>query len=116
MAIVSTTLENNIQFIAVNGRLDHTQTATLEVELNDALTQTTPHILVDLSQADYINSGGLRTLVTGWRKAKQQGGILILCGLNDRLHDIFSMVGFDKVFTIYSDSETAVQTLTDQAE
>lgn len=116
MAIQLTTLENNIQFIQVDGRLDHSQTNTLAAQLDEALARQAPQIIIDLGQAEYINSGGLRTLVTGWRKAKQQGGALVLCGLNDRLLDIFSMVGFDKVFNILPDADAAEQILTTEAE
>ena len=55
----------------------------------------------------YINSGGLRCLVSSWRKARQQSGDLILCGLSSRLHEIFAMVGFDKVFQITTTIEEA---------
>jgi anti-anti-sigma factor len=59
----------------------------------------------------YINSGGLRCLVTAWRRARQAQGDLLLCGLNQRLNEVFTMVGFDKVFGIYSSCEAAVQAL-----
>jgi anti-anti-sigma factor len=58
------------------------------------------HLIVDLSEATYINSGGLRCLVSAWRQAREQDGNLVICGLNKRLHQIFSMVGVDKVFQI----------------
>lgn len=116
MTIESTTRDSGIVLIEVNGRLDHSQTATLETHIDTALEQAAPHIIVDLSATDYINSGGLRTLVSGWRRAKEKEGKLLLCGLNERLQQIFSMVGFDKVFTIYDDISTAAQTLTSPPE
>ncbi len=86
--------------IAASGRLDQAQTPRLEAELNQLLDLGRDQILVDLSQASYINSGGLRCLVSAWRRARQEGGDLTLCGLNERLQEIFVMVGFDKVFHI----------------
>lgn len=86
--------------LTVNGRFDQEQTPLIENRFNALLQTTPPWILVDLSNTSYINSGGLRCLVTAWRKARQQGGDVQLKGLNGRLQEIFEMVGFDNVFTI----------------
>ena len=60
-----------------------------------------------MTEATYINSGGLRCLVSAWRRTREQGGDLVLCGLNSRLEEIFSLVGFDRVFHIYATYEDA---------
>ena len=100
-----------LHLIRVNGRLDHSQTPQLEDRLTQLLDTGHYLLVTDLTQTDYINSSGLRCLVSAWRKARQQEGDLVLCGLNIRLQEIFSMVGFDKVFQIYPDSETAQQAI-----
>ncbi len=97
--------------IRINGRLDHSQTPQLENQLARLLEAGHRFLVTDLTQTSYINSGGLRCLVSAWRKARQQEGDLVLCGLNHRLQEIFNMVGFDKVFQIYPDYETTQQTL-----
>ncbi len=105
---IQQTQTNGVHRLIISGRLDQTQTPQLEETLNNLLTAGHYDLLVDLTAVTYINSGGLRCLVSAWRKARQQGGDLVLCGLNDRLQEIFGMVGFDKVFSIYPDCETAV--------
>ncbi|MCA9954034.1 MAG: STAS domain-containing protein [Ardenticatenaceae bacterium] len=104
-------LGDDIWLVAINGRLDQTLTPTLEQQLTTLLDDGKIWLVVDLSQTEYINSGGLRTLVTGWRKAKQQEGNLVLCGLNGRLQEIFHMVGFDQLFQIYSNQQAAKEAL-----
>ncbi len=89
--------------VGVNGRLDQGLNPKLEEVLNELLDGGRHHLVVDLTQATYINSGGLRCLVSAWRRAKADGGALTLCGLNERLQEIFAMVGFDKVFEIHGD-------------
>lgn len=100
-------LPQNTWLVGVNGRLDQTLNPQLEFNLKELLEDGHYHLVVDLSQTTYINSGGLRALVGAWRKAKEHNGNLVLCGLNDRLQEIFSMVGFDKVFQIYPDTQMA---------
>jgi len=100
-----------LHLIRVNGRLDHNQTPQLEAHLTRLLDAGHHFLVTDLTQTDYINSGGLRCLVSAWRKARQREGDLVLCGLNNRLQEIFNMVGFDKVFQIYPDPEAAQQAI-----
>lgn len=102
----------NLHLIRVSGRIDQSQTPQLEANLTHLLEAGHTFLVTDLTQANYINSGGLRCLVSAWRKAREQKGDLVLCGLNDRLQEIFGMVGFDKVFQIYPDSETARHAIT----
>lgn len=104
-------LGDDIWLVAINGRLDQTLNPTLEQQLTTLLDEGKIWLVVDMSETDYINSGGLRTLVTGWRKAKQQEGNLVLCGLNGRLQEIFHMVGFDQLFQIYSSRQAAKEAL-----
>lgn len=93
--------------VGVNGRLDQTLNAKLEDTLNELLDNGHSRLLVDLTHTTYINSGGLRCLVSAWRRAKNEQGQLSLCGLNARLQEIFAMVGFDKVFVVYDDCAAA---------
>lgn len=107
MSIWQEAVGDEIWLVSVDGRLDQTLNPDLEQELATLLDDGKSQLIVDLSQTNYINSGGLRTLVTGWRKARQQEGNLVLCGLSGRLHEIFHMVGFDQLFQIFPDRQTA---------
>ncbi|MFO7536634.1 MAG: STAS domain-containing protein [Chloroflexota bacterium] len=110
-------LEHNIWLVSISGRLDQSLNLQLDQTLTELLETNHNHIIVDLNQTTYINSGGLRCLVSAWRKARQNEGNVWLCGLNDRLQEIFSMVGFDKVFQIYPTlvaARTAVAAQTEQ--
>ncbi len=98
---------SDVWLVGVDGRLDQTLNPKLEEVLNELLDNDHFHLLVDLSRTTYINSGGLRCLVSAWRRAKANEGSLTLCGLNSRLQEIFSMVGFDKVFEIDEDCAQA---------
>lgn len=101
MSIERQTINNDLELIRITGRLDQDQAPLLENELSQLIQDACYHIIVDLSEVHYINSAGLRCLVGTWRKARERGGNLWLSGLNDRLSEVFSMVGFDKVFQIY---------------
>lgn len=111
MSIWQETITDDLWLVGINGRLDQGLNPELEQQLTALLNDGKCNLIVDLSQTTYINSGGLRTLVTGWRKARQQDGHLVLCGLNGRLLEIFSMVGFDQLFQIFPDRQAAQDSL-----
>jgi anti-sigma B factor antagonist len=111
MTIWQQQLLHDVWVVGVRGRLDQSLNMQLEENLTGLLDGGRNHLIVDLGEVSYINSGGLRCLVSAWRKARQQSGNLVLCGLNARLQEIFSMVGFDKVFQIYPTCEAAQQAM-----
>jgi anti-sigma B factor antagonist len=91
--------------------LDHLQTPELEAELLDLVGSGGQRMIIDLTEVTYVNSGGLRCLVTIWRKAQQGNGTVVLSGINSSLMDLFTTVGFHKVFDIYSTSDEAKNAL-----
>lgn len=109
MTIWNQALANDTWLVGVSGRLDQNQTPDLEAEFNTLLEAGHNRIIVDLSEVHYINSGGLRCLVTAWRKARKQGGNVLLTGLRARVQEVFSMVGFDKVFDVYPNRQVALE-------
>lgn len=93
-----------IWLVGARGRLDQSLTPQLHDRLLNLLDNGRYRIMVDLSGVTYINSGGLRCLVSAWRKARAEEGDVVLFGLNGRILDVFKMAGFDKVFHIVATS------------
>lgn len=107
MSIEKSRLHDGIWLVTASGRLDQSQTTQLEESLQSLLQERQNRLIVDMAAVDYINSGGLRCLVTAWRMARQEDGDVLLCAMSPRVHDIFQMIGFDKVFRIFPDQQAA---------
>lgn len=100
--------QSDLYVVRVYGRLDQSLNSDLEKALGTLLNEGHYSLIVNLSETNYINSGGLRTLVSAWRRVSREGGSLQLCGLGPRLQEIFTMVGFDQVFDIHADCQETV--------
>ena len=100
-------LLDGVHVVTLMARLDAGLSPQLDAMLSDLVSAESPRIIIDLSEINYVNSGGLRILVSAWRTAHQKQGDVVLCGLNDSLMEIFSMVGFNKIFHIATDLDTA---------
>lgn len=108
------TLDNGVYLLTVQGRLDHLVNDRLETELQRFLDNHHVRIIVDLHHVTYINSSGLRILVSSWRKARQSGGDVVLARLTPNVRGVFELVGFDKLFTICDTVESAEAVLAER--
>lgn len=68
-------------------------------------------IILDLSQTNYISSLILGTLMFILKRAKEAGGNLVICSMNDKIKEIFAITNLDKVFEITSDRIEAMNRL-----
>ncbi len=104
-------LEDDIWVVTPEGRIDVPAARALEDALNELLDKGRAWIVVDCSQATYIASSGLKTLLAALRRAQGLGGDVRLSALGERMLEIFSMAGFDRVFSIHADIPEAVRGL-----
>lgn len=100
--------------IVPNGRLDSTTSPILKVILNTQLKDGITRFVVNMSQVSYISTGGLKVLVNAWRSAREHGGDLLLAGMSRHVFEVFEVVGFDQVFSIYDSLDEAVHALGDE--
>jgi anti-sigma B factor antagonist len=108
MTIAQLQLAPTLWLIEVEGRLDQSQTPELETILRQVQADQQYNIIVDFNQATYINSGGLRSLLTSCRLSRNQGGDVVLCSVKARIAEVFDMVGLNQVFAIYTTREEAI--------
>lgn len=111
MSIWREEIDSETWLVGVSGRLDHLQTPELESELLELAGSGDRRMIIDLTEVSYVNSGGLRCLVTIWRRTQQGDGTVVLSGINPSLMDLFTTVGFHKVFDIYTTADEAKQAL-----
>ena len=72
--------------------------ATILACLNDA-----KHVLVDLSNVDYIDSSGVASLVEGYQTAKKNKLRFGLVGVSNAAMNVLKLARLDKVFPIHAD-------------
>lgn len=64
--------------------------------------------VLDLSQVQYIDSGGLGALVAVLTSARAAGGDLRLTGMNQRVSRLLKITRLDRVFRTHSSVEVAI--------
>ncbi len=84
--------------VEVTGRLDTLTSPQLEAKLEPELDGI-KELIFDLKELEYISSAGLRVLL-GAAQAMEDRGEMKVRNPNERVMDVFSLTGFDDIFTI----------------
>ena len=66
------------------------------------------HLVIDLSDANYVSSTGLKMLVSLWKRVHDANGDMVLAGLQPPVREVFNLIGFDLVFTIFDSVDDAL--------
>ncbi len=98
---------SEIVILKPSGRLDALGARALWSQLEPLTLEQQQYVLVDLSETRYSSSEGLRVLVRANRTIQQQGGKMVLCCLGERLVEIISMAGLDRILDIYPTAQAA---------
>jgi anti-anti-sigma factor len=106
--IVVVSHPHDVWSIAPRGRLDIASSRRLEAIVVKELEDSHKNLILDMSDVDYIASSGLKTLVSLWKRARDQRGDLILAGLTPSVREVFMLIGFDLVFTVFKTLDEAI--------
>jgi anti-anti-sigma factor len=93
MAITKITAGDNCE-LSVAGRIDGAVANDLEVEILAASRAGSREIFVNLSQADWICSAGIRVLLQYFRQMKSNGNRLLVTRPSPEIASILEMTGF----------------------
>lgn len=91
------------------GRLDITTAWQFRLKLQDCISRLSPHIVVNLSHVNFIDSSGLTSLVAGMRDADKVKGSFRICNVHPEAKLVFEVTMMDSVFEIFETEEEALQ-------
>jgi anti-sigma B factor antagonist len=100
--------EEGVTVFTLEGRIDTQGAEALDHALQAAVILGKSWMVLDLAQADYICSAGLRTLADILTKNRAQDGDLKLAAVPQRILSILEVIGFDNFFSIYDSVKGAV--------
>ena len=105
-AVIKTRHLDDVVILDISGRITLGEgTVTLRDALQKLLNRGERKFLMNLEHVDYVDSGGLGELITGFTTVRAQGGQLKLLKLTHRIHDLLQITKLLTVFDSF-DSET----------
>ena len=89
--------------VTVGGEVDLETASQLGDYALDALREVSAHLVLDLSGVSFMDSTGLKVLLTVSRRAELAGGSFVVVGPTRAVRKILSLTGLDQTFTIVED-------------
>ncbi len=96
-----------VTVLSIKGDIDSSTFQQLIEKANPILMQGYKNLILDLSQVNYVSSGGLVAFQTIAGKVAGMGGKVVFSGLTKRVAQVFEMTGFNNILSVFSDLASA---------
>ena len=104
---------NGVTVVTLVKRFDSDTAPGIESALKELMANGTRKIVCDFSSVEYINSTGLRVLLSAVKTMAASKGAVGMCSLSPHVRNVFEMAGFTKIFRIFLSCDEAVRALAD---
>jgi anti-sigma B factor antagonist len=111
--IRSKVLENDTAVIYPRGHLDAHNVERFEKEILKLKENNNFNIVVNCKDLNYISSAGMGIIMGYLDEIREKGGDIKLCSVNERVYDIFDLVGFTGIYDFLEDEKAAVDKFSD---
>jgi len=110
MAEFNTTVVNKgeISIINLKGYLDAHTAPALENNFTQLIDNNRYKIVVNFNELAYISSAGLGVFMAYIEKIRDNNGDIKLSNMNDKVYNIFDLLGFPLLYEIFKSEEEAV--------
>jgi anti-anti-sigma factor len=105
-------VKNNYQLFRLTGLLDAFSEATFRKVLSKCIDEGPKHLILDLSQIDFVDSSGLGALVQLVKKAQTLEGTLQIVS-NPRVTQTVKLVRLEKFLSLQPSVDEAVKNVKD---
>lgn len=80
--------------------------------LREAVREHEPdYLIVDFSDVRFFSSQMLGLLVDVWRRLRENGGAVVISGIDPQLTRVFRITNLDKLFSFYETTEKAISAI-----
>ncbi len=101
-------VDSETHVIELGGEIDLYTAPEFKERMAEIIDEGKTRVVVDLSQATFIDSTTLGVLVGGVKRLRPAGGSLALVCTDQNITKIFEITGLDRVFPIHGAREEAL--------
>lgn len=91
--------------VSVGGEVDLETASQLGEHALEAVRYVSPHLALDLAGVTFMDSTGLKVLLSIQRRADLAGGSLAVAGATRSVLKILALTGLDQTFALYDSLE-----------
>ena len=109
--LANANLGDGIFSVSVAGEVDLATAPELKEALGEVVSSGASGVLVDLSNATFIDSTTLGVLMGAVKRLRPAGGELVIACHDPNIRKIFEITLLDRIFEIYPTSDEAIRHL-----
>lgn len=110
MAITFEDMPDSVRWIRLSGRLDIPGIDAISDSFAELAATTGRHVVVDLSDVDFLVSFGIRELITNAKVVQKRGRrLVIVVGSNQGVARTLETTGIDTLIPTFADTAQAVR-------
>jgi anti-anti-sigma factor len=110
---IQSTIRQQVSVVSIAGSVDALTSGHMTGYLTDQVDQGYKHLVLDLSQVEYMSSAGLRSILEGLKFSRQAGGDLRLAAPQPGIEKMLKMAGFTSIRKTYASLDEAVNSFGD---
>ena len=103
--------QNEVSVLVVVGEVDASSSIQLDSAIKETLEKGAKKILVDCKSLDYISSAGLGVFMSYIEEMKKHNATMVICDLNEKVLNVFGILGLDQLLTICDNREKGMEIL-----
>lgn len=100
--------KEGVSILDISGELDAHTASQLENSLKSLIDDQEYAIIVNCGSLDYIASAGLGVFMAYIEDVRGLGGDIKLTNMNDRVYNVFDLLGFPTLYDILEDERDAL--------
>lgn len=110
MAEFSTSVKDkgDVSIISLKGFLDAHTAPILESNFVELINKNRYKIVVNFNELAYISSAGLGVFMAFIEKIRESNGDIKLAAMNDKVYNIFDLLGFPLLYEIFKSEDGAI--------
>lgn len=101
-------IADGIWIVAMRGRFDAPSAPEADRTLRTLLEQGMSRVVLDLSDVEYISSGGLRVVIMLTKALERISGEMKLCGMSPFVSEVFKITNLAKRYDICPSRDEAL--------
>jgi anti-sigma B factor antagonist len=105
--VLSTHQVGDLAVVTVGGEVDLDTAPQLGDRALDAVRDVSPHVVLDLTGVSFMDSTGLKVLLSVQRRAHLAGGSFGVVGPSRSVRKLLSLTGLEQTFPIYDTVDEA---------
>ncbi len=90
----------NRTFVVLTGRLDTTNAAQFQQDIEPLMSGENPDIEFDCTDMEYTSSQGLRMLLMLQKSVLARKGKMVMKNMKPQVKEVFDITGFSNIITI----------------